>query len=31
MRTGRYDGVERDYYFPRMTAKPPTPSAAFSP
>ncbi|HEX3465749.1 MAG TPA: hypothetical protein VHS78_16995 [Candidatus Elarobacter sp.] len=28
MRTGRYDGVERDYYFPRMTTKPPTLSAA---
>jgi hypothetical protein len=23
MRSGRYDGVERDYFFPRMTLKPP--------
>jgi len=24
MPSGRYDGVERDYFFPRMTLKPPT-------
>jgi hypothetical protein len=30
MRSGRYDGVERDYFFPRMMMKPPRRLGGFS-